>query len=85
MDAINNIGAIDVWIDDFTPCLKDNLTGEVVNTYTTRNELMEKTGIKKSHLAQCIKTAKDNVSDRALWKKWVGEDGKKYGFVESLS
>jgi len=60
-------------------------TGEVVNTYTTRNELMEKTGIKKSHLAQCIKTAKDNSSDRTQWKKWVGEDGKKYGFVESLS
>jgi hypothetical protein len=36
MDAINNIGAIDVWIDDFTPCLKDNLTGEVVNTEVIR-------------------------------------------------
>mgnify|MGYP006988879921 FL=1 len=29
-------GAIDVWIDDFTPCLKDNLTGEVVNTEVIR-------------------------------------------------
>jgi hypothetical protein len=32
MDTENIIREIDVWIDDFTPCLKDNLTGEVVNT-----------------------------------------------------
>ena len=30
------IHEIDVWIDDFTPCLKDNLTGEVVNTEVIR-------------------------------------------------
>lgn len=29
----SKIREIDVWIDDFTPCLKDNLTGEVVNTH----------------------------------------------------
>ena len=35
MDTEDRIREIDVWIDDFTPCLKDNLTGEVVNkTYT---------------------------------------------------
>ena len=28
MDTENIIREIDVWIDDFTPCLKDNLTGE---------------------------------------------------------
>ena len=27
---------INVWIDDFTPCLKDILTGEVVNTEVIR-------------------------------------------------
>ena len=32
MDDKSKIREIDVWIDDFTPCLKDNLTGEVVNT-----------------------------------------------------
>ena len=25
-------GTINVWIDDFTPCLKDNLTGELIET-----------------------------------------------------
>ena len=30
------IGAIDIWLDDFTPCLKDNLTGEVLNTEVVR-------------------------------------------------
>lgn len=30
------IHEIDVWIDGFTPCLKDNLTGEVVNTEVIR-------------------------------------------------
>ena len=40
-EAINKIldkiiREIDVWIDDFTPCLKDNLTGEVVNTEVIR-------------------------------------------------
>ena len=34
MDTENIIREIDVWIDDFTPCLKDNLTGEVVNVAT---------------------------------------------------
>ena len=36
MDTENIIREIDVWIDDFTPCLKDNLTGEVVNTEVIR-------------------------------------------------
>lgn len=36
MDTENKIHEIDVWIDDFTPCLKDNLTGEVVNTEVVR-------------------------------------------------
>lgn len=27
---------INIWIDDFTPCLKDNLTGEVANTEVIR-------------------------------------------------
>ena len=36
MDADKMVRAIDVWIDDFTPCLKDNLTGEVVNTEVIR-------------------------------------------------
>jgi len=36
MDTGNIIREIDVWIDDFTPCLKDNLTGEVVNTEVIR-------------------------------------------------
>ena len=31
MNTAIKIRTIDVWIDDFTPCLKDNLTGEVVN------------------------------------------------------
>ena len=56
-------------------------TGEIVNSFSTRNELMQKIGIKKSHLSQCIKTAKENPKDRSLWKKWVSE-GKKYGFIE---
>ena len=27
---------ITVWIDDFTPCLKDDLTGELVDTEVVR-------------------------------------------------
>lgn len=59
-------------------------TGEVVGVYSARNDLMAKTGIKKSHLAQCIKTAKDNPKNRNEWKKWIGPDCRKYGFVEVL-
>lgn len=59
-------------------------TGKVVNTFKTRNELIEKLGIKKSHLSQCIKTSNDNPGNSKIWKKWIGEDGKKYGFVEVL-
>ena len=36
MNEDNITGVLDVWIDDFTPCLKDNLTGEVVNTEVIR-------------------------------------------------
>ena len=36
MDADKKIQEIDVLIDVFTPCLKDNLTGEVVNTEVIR-------------------------------------------------
>ena len=36
MNTESKIHEIDVWIDDFTPCLKDNLTGEVVNTEVIR-------------------------------------------------
>lgn len=36
MDTEDVIREIDMWIDDFTPCLKDNLTGEVVNTEVIR-------------------------------------------------
>ena len=36
MNTEGKIHEIDVWIDDFTPCLKDNLTGEVVNTEVIR-------------------------------------------------
>ena len=36
MNTETKIHEIDVWIDDFTPCLKDNLTGEVVNTEVIR-------------------------------------------------
>lgn len=57
-------------------------TGEVVGTCTTRKELIDKTGISKSHLAQCIKTSKENPGNRNEWKKWKGNNGKLYGFVE---
>ncbi len=59
-------------------------TGKVVNTFQTRNELIDKLGIKKSHLSQCIKTSNDNPDNTMNWKKWIGNDGKKYGFVEHL-
>jgi len=59
-------------------------TGKVVNTFKTRNELIDKLGIKKSHLSQCIKTSKENPGNTMIWKKWIGEDGKKYGFIENL-
>ena len=59
-------------------------TGKVVNTFQTRNELIDKLGIKKSHLSQCIKTSKENPGNTMIWKKWIGEDGKKYGFIENL-
>lgn len=36
MDDDGKIRELDVRIDDFTPCLKDNLTGEVVNTEVIR-------------------------------------------------
>ena len=36
MDTGKKIREIDVWIDVFTPCLKDNITGEVVNTEVIR-------------------------------------------------
>ena len=36
MDTENVIRELDVLIDVFTPCLKDNLTGEVVNTEVIR-------------------------------------------------
>jgi hypothetical protein len=58
-------------------------TGNVVATYMMRKDIIAKTGITKSHLAQCIKTAKDNPSNRNEWKKWKGSDGKLYGFTES--
>lgn len=58
-------------------------TGAVVNTYQTRNELMQELGIKKSHLSQCIKTSKESPNDRDAWKKWVGKDDRKYGFKEA--
>ena len=58
-------------------------TGNVVATYMMRKDIIAKTGIKKSHLAQCIKTAKDNPGNRNEWKKWKGSDGKLYGFAES--
>ena len=41
MDTENVIREIDVWIDDFTPCLKDNLTGEVVNQFCVFEEEMQ--------------------------------------------
>lgn len=59
-------------------------TGNVVQVYQSRNELIQKTGIKKSHLSQCIKTSKDRPYDREGWKKWIGKDERKYGFVEIL-
>ena len=58
-------------------------TGNVVATYMVRKDIIAKTGITKSHLAQCIKTAKDNPGNRNEWKKWKGEDGILYGFAES--
>lgn len=36
METKTNIGTIGIWIDDFTPCLKDTLTGEVLNTEVIR-------------------------------------------------
>ena len=57
-------------------------SGEVVGVYMTRNELIEKTGIKKSHLSQCIKTSKVNPNNRLAWKKWKREDNRLFGFVE---
>lgn len=36
MDTENITRELDVWIDDFTPCLKDTLTGEVVTTEVIR-------------------------------------------------
>ncbi len=36
MDDDGKIRELDVRIDDLTPCLKDNLTGEVVNTEVIR-------------------------------------------------
>ena len=59
-------------------------TEKVVNTFKTRNELIDKLGIKKSHLSQCIKTSNDNPDNTMNWKKWIGNDGKKYGFIEQL-
>ena len=41
MDTESIIREIDVWIDDFTPCLKDNLTGEVVNTEVVMSQEYE--------------------------------------------
>ncbi len=58
-------------------------SGSVVATYMMRKDIIAKTGIKKSHLAQCIKTAKENPGNRNEWKKWKGSDGKLYGFAES--
>ncbi len=58
-------------------------TGNEAGIFMTRNEIIEQTGITKSHLSQCIKTSKTNPAERDRWKKWVGKDGKKYGFVES--
>lgn len=58
-------------------------TGNEVAKYMTRNDIIEQTGITKSHLSQCIKTSKSNPAERTCWKKWIGKDGKKYGFVES--
>lgn len=57
-------------------------TGETVDTYTTRNELIDKIGISKSHLAQCIKTSKEKPNDRNEWKKWKDKTGKLFGFME---
>lgn len=56
--------------------------GEVVGTFNTRKELIDEIGISKSHLAQCIKTAKENPGNRNEWKKWKDKNGKLYGFVE---
>ena len=61
----------------------DIATGNVVATYMMRKDIIAKTGITKSHLAQCIKTAKEKPDNRNKWKKWKGSDGKLYGFAES--
>ena len=34
-----DFGYISVYIDDFTPCLKDNATGELIDTEVIRNPI----------------------------------------------
>lgn len=61
----------------------DFKSGEVVHTYSTRNEVIENTGISKQHLSKCILTAK-NSKDMNSWKKWKDVDGTVYVFYENF-
>ena len=72
MDAINNIGAIDVWIDDFTPCLKDNLTGEVVNTEVIR--IRRKSFLKKFNRKNGWYVNWGNVVEDCEVKEYLAND-----------
>jgi len=59
-------------------------TDEVVQVFSTRAECIEKTGITKSRLSQCLNSSRD--PHRCYWHKWKektgGKDGKKYYFHE---
>ena len=57
-------------------------TGDYVAEYATRQECIEKTGIKKSYLCQCLDSARANKYSCATWKKWKGQDGRKYYFID---
>ena len=72
MDAIKNIGAIDVWIDDFTPCLKDNLTGEVVNTEVIR--IRRKSFLKKFNRKNGWYVNWGNVVEDCEVKEYLAND-----------
>lgn len=82
--VVANIENVDKRVKNRNIEMIDVETNEVVQVFSTRAECIEKTGITKSRLSQCLNSTKD--PNKYSWHKWKektgGKDGKKYYFHE---
>ena len=63
---------ITVWIDDFTPCLKDDLTGESVEHY---QEVFNAQHIGMLHPYQVFIDSSDTAKIREVYNyEWTNEE-----------